>query len=127
MTSKVAKPRRATKSRRFPKGNPNVPEGNPISPVMQKVKASLRHQKKPARALSDLTDQPLSICQKLLSGHRTENAAMQTALFQTWLIYDLILGSTIGATDPDVRAVRQAVKVLKLEREIKRIKAGDDE
>lgn len=126
MMARVKPARAAAKSRRFPKGNRNFPEGNPISPVMQKVKVSLR-TKKPARELHFLTDQPLSICQKLMSGHRAPNAAMYEALFLTPLITDAILGLTEGATDPKVRAVRRAIKRIKLEDEIARLEAGDDE
>jgi hypothetical protein len=93
---------------------------------MQKVKGLLTGPK-PARQLQDLTDQPLSICQKLLSGHRVENREMLTALLRTRLIADVILAVTEGASDPTVKAVRKAVKCVKLERELARLKAGDDE
>jgi hypothetical protein len=126
MTRKLAAARRAAKSGRFPKGNPNFPARKQISPVMQKVRGSLSEVKS-AEELHFLTSQPLSICQKLLSGHREPNAAMYEALFQTALITDAILGLTEGATDPKVRAVRKAVKRLKLEDEIARLEAGDDE
>lgn len=123
----TVKPARTlAKSRRFPEGNPNFPKGNPISPVMQKVKGSLS-SKKPARELHYLTDQPLSICQKLLSGHRAPNAAMYEALFRDELIVDAILGLTEGAAHPLVRAVRKAVRIVQKENEIALIKAGDDE
>ena len=126
MKAKVAAARRPAKSSRFPKGKQNVPKGNRISPVMRKVRGSLA----PAKAAEDLvfqTGQPLSICQKTLSGHRAPNAAMYEALFQSSLIVDAILGLTEGATDPKVRAVRNLVRRMKLEDEIKRIEAGDAE
>lgn len=93
---------------------------------MQKVRGSLA----PVKAAEELrfrTGQPLSICQKLLSGHRAPNAAMYEALFQSPLIVDAILGLTEGATDPKVRAVRKAVRRLKLEDDIRRLEAGEDE
>lgn len=126
ITGKVAPGRPATKRRRFPEGKPNFPKGNPICPVMQKVKGSLKGDK-PARELHFLTDQGLSTCQKLMSGHRRPNGAMYEALFQNHLIIDAILGLTEGATDPTARAVRKAIKRLAHEQAIARIDAGGDE
>ncbi len=126
MSRKLTAARAAAKSGRFLNRNPNFPDGNPISPVMQKVKGSLRGEK-PARTLALLTGQPLSTCQKLMSGHRTENPEMIAALFHTPLLTDVILAYTAGATDPVVRAVRKAVRLVKLEQEIARVSAGQDD
>jgi hypothetical protein len=126
MSSKVAVARKSSKSSGFPKGKQNVPQGNRISPVMQKVRGSLAVGKA-AEELVFQTGQPLSICQKTLSGHRAPNAAMYEALFQSPLIVDAILGLTEGATHPKVRAVRNMVRRMKLEEEIKRLEAGDAE
>jgi len=69
------------RSERFPKGNQNFLSGNRISPVAQKLRALLPPNKA-AYKLQSLTEQPLSICQKLLSGHRTENIEMLRALLR---------------------------------------------
>lgn len=92
---------------------------------MQKVKISLGAAK-PAATLAFLTGEPLSICQKLLSGHRAPNAAMYEALFKTPLIIDAVLGLTEGASDPQAKAVRKAVLRIKLENELARLEAGED-
>jgi hypothetical protein len=126
MTGRLRPAAKTAKLRRFPQGNQSIPQGNPISVVMQKVRGSLGDSK-PAQTLRFLTDQPLSICQKTLSGHRAPNAAMYEALFRSPLIVEAILGLTEGATDPKVRAVRKAVKRIKLEDEIARLEAGEGE
>jgi hypothetical protein len=126
MSSTVTPARRSAKSARFPKGKQNFPNGNRISPVMQKLRDTLQAVKA-AEELQFQTGQPLSICQKLLSGHRAPNGRMYEALFQSPLIVDVILGLTEGATDKHVRAVRKAVRRIKLEAEIARLDAGDDE
>lgn len=126
MAGDKASSRARGKSGALHEGKKDFPPGNPIAPVMQKLKSSLKGDK-PAPTLAFLTGQPLSICQKLLSGHRRPNAAMYEALFAGELIVDAILGLTEGATHPKVRAVRRAVKRIKLQDEIARLEAGDDE
>lgn len=106
---------RAAKSRHCPEGNQKVGQGTQISPVMRKVKSSLG-DKKPAQKLAFLTDQPLSICQKLLAGNRLPNAAMYEAMFADELIIDAILGMIPDdATHPKVRAVRSAMRRLEID------------
>src|SRR4051812_46007821 len=108
MSPAVARHRSTGKQGRFPKGNRNCPQGNPISPVMQKVRSSLGTLKA-AQELSFLTAQPLSIAQKLLSGHRVENREMIVALAQTRLSADLVLGLIAeDVKDPVARAMRKA-------------------
>jgi hypothetical protein len=125
MTRRLDENRSPAKSNRFPTGNPNFPEGNRISPVMQKVKGSLASVKA-AEELHFLTGQPLSICQKLLSGHRVENRDMIIALFQTHLVVDVILGLIDqDVHDPLARAVRKAIKKIKLQRELDQLEAED--
>ena len=125
MSPRVAPPRPAGKKRRFPSGNQDCPNGNPISPVMQKVKGSLG-ERKPARALALLTGEPLSICQKLLSGHRVENREMIVALAQIHLVVDLVLGLIAeDVKDPTARAMRKAAKKIKLQRELERLDAEE--
>lgn len=114
------------KSGRFPRGNQNFPAGNQISPVMQNVRGSLGTVKA-AQELEFLTEQPLSICQKLLSGHRVENRDMLVALCQTRLVIDTILGLIDPDTkDPTARAVRKLLKKYKLQQELQRLEAEDD-
>ena len=92
---------------------------------MQKVKSSLGTVKA-ARELSFLTAQPLSITQKLLSGHRVENREMIVALAQTHLVVDLILGLIADdVKDPVARAMRKAAKKIKLQRELERLDAEE--
>lgn len=118
--------RGTAKSRRFPERNQNFPGGNRISLVMQKVKASLPKPNS-AEHLAVFTNQPLSICQKLLSGHRVENRTMMGALLRSRFIIDVLLAETEGANDPTVRGVRRAIKRLRLEGELKRLDDGEDE
>jgi hypothetical protein len=110
MTSKVAKPPAAAKSARFPKrnrptaagsriGNRNVPIGNQISPVMQKVKALLPPVKA-AQHLAILIDEPLSNCQKLLAGFRTENSTVLTKLLRSPLGRE-VLFALMGDENPE--------------------------
>lgn len=115
MARKVAARSRAAKSRHCPEGNQKVVQTPWISPVMRKVRGSLG-DKKPAQKLAFLTDQPLSICQKLLAGNRLPNAAMYEALFADELIIDTILGLIPeDATHPKVRAVRTAMRRLEID------------
>lgn len=53
-----------------------------ISPVMAKVKEMLP-QAKAAQHLAILIDEPLSTCQKLLCGERTENVAVLAKLLRS--------------------------------------------
>jgi hypothetical protein len=84
---------------------------------MQNVQASLG-KTNAAKKLAFFTDQPLSICQKLLSGHRLPNQEMLTALCKSPLVIETVLALTEGGTDPVVRDVHKAVRRLKLEREL---------
>lgn len=110
MTKQVARPRAVAKSARFPKrnrttaadsriGNQNAPIGNQISPVMQKVK-SLLPPVKAAQHLAILIDEPLSNCQKLLAGFRTENATVLTKLLRSPLGRD-VLFALMGDESPE--------------------------
>jgi hypothetical protein len=93
---------------------------------MQNVRGSLGTVKA-AQELEFLTEQPLSICQKLLSGHRVENRDMLVALCQTRLVIDTILGLIDPDTkDPTARAVRKLLKKYKLQQELQRLEAEDD-
>nr|WP_157872577.1 hypothetical protein [Bradyrhizobium sp. ORS 278] len=127
MTSKLSGGSAKAKSGRFPDGNRNCPKGNPISPVMQNVRGSLGAVKA-AQELQFLTGEPLSICQKLLSGHRVENRDMLVALCQTRLVIDAVLGLIDpDVKDPTARAVRKAMRKLKLELELARLDREDAE
>ena len=118
MTNKLAKPRAAAKSGVVPIGNRSVRKGNPISPVMQKVK-SLLPAHKPSLHLEILIDQKEQHCRKLLSGHRTENAEILTRLLQSDMGRE-VLFALMGDARPewfvkyrkqlDVNAVRRQVK-----------------
>lgn len=121
-------PRRAAaaKSGRFPAGNRNFPKRNQISPVMQKVRSSLKPVKA-AQELVFLTGQPLSICQKVLAGCRDENREMLAALFRCRLITSAIIGLTEGVNDPDVKAIRKFAQKLELKRQIAALDREDDE
>jgi hypothetical protein len=124
MSAKLAKPRAAAKSGRFPKGNQIFPEGNRISPVMQKVRGSLRPVKA-AQELVFLTGEPLSICQKTLTGHRCENRELLLAMMRTRLITDVVIAATAGATDPDAKALRKLAQKLELQRKLREIEEGE--
>jgi hypothetical protein len=125
MTRLVANRRGAGKSERFPIGNQNCRTGNPISPVMQNVRGSLAGLKA-AQELEILTGEPLSNCQKMLSGHRDENREMIVALCQTRLVIDTILGLIDPEVrDPTARLVRKEMKKLKLKLELQRLEAEE--
>jgi hypothetical protein len=129
MTSKLAKGVANAKSHASSAVNQNCLDGNrlpQISPVMQKVKASLGRPNG-AETLAFLTKGSLSTCQKLLSGHLTENGEMVRAMCRTYLTVDVILGLTEGATDPTARRVHKLIKRLKHEIEIEKIDAGRDD
>jgi len=117
MIAKVRSRGAASKKRRFPSGNQNFPSGNQISPVMQKVKGSLKPVKA-AQELVFLTGEPLSICQKVLSGHRKENGELLAAFFRSRLITSAIIGLTEGVTDPDAKAIRKFCQKLELKRQL---------
>jgi hypothetical protein len=126
MNRTVAKRGAIAKSKRFPIRNQNCPDGNPISPVMQNVRGSLVGVKA-ARELEDLTGQPLSNCQKMLSGHRDENREMIIALCQTRLVIDTVLGLIDPEVrDPTARLVRKTLKKLKLHQELARLETEDE-
>jgi hypothetical protein len=93
---------------------------------MQNVRGSLTGTK-PAFQLADLTDQPLSNCQKMLAGVRSENPEMIYALSNTRLVIDTFLGLIDPETrDPTARAVRKLLKKFKLQQELQRLEAEDD-
>jgi hypothetical protein len=93
---------------------------------MQNVRGSLVGTKA-AQELEILTGQPLSNCQKMLSGHRDENREMIVALCNTRLVADTILGLIDPDTrDPTARAVRKLIKKFKLQQELQRLEAEDD-
>ncbi|MBR0855638.1 hypothetical protein [Bradyrhizobium liaoningense] len=120
MSRSMRKAAKCSKSARFPKGNQNFPEGKQISPVMQKVRSSLEGAKA-AQQLQFLTEQPLSICQKTLSGHRDENRDMLYALGGTHLIVPALLGLIPrDVQDPWARKLRKAAYKLYLEQEAER-------
>lgn len=101
-----------------------------LSPVMRAVKSALSPPKR-AQQLAALTGQPLSICQKTLSGHRVENREMIDGLMQTRLILDVLIAGIRPGADPVARKVRKFAQQLQLdleyERRRARIEAGDDE
>lgn len=114
MTGKVAKKAANTKSGHFPQRNRTIPEGNQISPVMQKTRGLLGGVKT-AQELNFLTAQPLSLCQKTLTGHRLENRDMLAAMAQSKLIIAVVLGLSEGSDDPVVKQVRKAVRKIELQ------------
>jgi hypothetical protein len=126
MSAKVRGAAAQRKKRRFLSGNQNFPSGNQISPVMQKVRGSLK-QVKAAQELVFLTGQPLSICQKVLSGHRIENREMLAALFHSKLITSAIIGLTEGVSDPDAKAIRKFAQKLELKRQLAALDQEDGE
>jgi hypothetical protein len=73
----------------FPEWESEFPRRGSHFASYAEVKGSLASVKA-ADELHFLTGQPLSICQKLLSGHRVENRDMIIALFQTHLVIDVI-------------------------------------
>jgi hypothetical protein len=106
--------------------NQNCRTGNQITPVMQNVRGSLAGLKA-AQESEILTGQPLSSCQKMLSGQRDENREMIIALCQTRLVIDVVLGLIDpDVRDPTARAVRKLLKKFKLQRELERLEAEDD-
>jgi hypothetical protein len=106
--------------------NQNCRIGNQISPVMQNVRGSLAGLKA-AQELEILTGQPLSNCQKMLAGTRSENPEMLYALSNTRLVVDTFLGLIDPETrDPTARAVRKLLKKFKLQQELQRLEAEDD-
>lgn len=127
MRAKLARPRGAAKSSAVPKGKRNFPEGKQISPVMRKVRGSLAPLKAAAE-LRFLTGQPLSICQKTLSGHRIENRDMLAALFTTRLAASAVLGLIPkDVRDPTARKLRKFAAKLNLQLELDRLDREMDE
>jgi hypothetical protein len=82
MNARVAPSQVTSKHRASQIRNQNSRIGNPISPVMQKVK-SLLPPGKAAQTLAFLIDEPLGSCQKLLCGERSENAEVLAKLLCT--------------------------------------------
>lgn len=121
------------RSEPFPKGNQNFPSGNRISPVAQKLR-SLLPASKAAFELADLTDQPLSICQKLLSGHRRENIGMLRALLRhgdrdfaaeilrAFIGDDAPLSGDVAALR-DLRRADEEARQAEIDAEVKRTRA----
>ena len=129
MTRNLTKSRSGAKSDAVSTVNQNClgENQNPqISPVMQKVKASLGRPNG-AEKLAFLTSGALSTAQKLLSGHLIENGDMLRAMCRTYLAVDVVLGLTEGATDPTARRVHKLMKRLRHEIEIEKIDAGRDD
>jgi len=82
MPRPLPRPAKVTKSRHS-RIRESIPrKGNPISPVMQKLRGLLPAHK-PARHLALLIDAPLPHCQKLLCGERRENSEILTALLRS--------------------------------------------
>lgn len=110
MTSKVAKHRAPAKSANVRirnqagsaasrKRNQIETGGNQISPVMLKVKGLLPPVKA-AQHLAILIDEPLSNCQKLLAGFRTENSAVLGKLLRSHMGRD-VLFALMGDASPE--------------------------
>lgn len=93
---------------------------------MQKVRGSLKPVKA-AQELVFLTGQPLSTCQKVLSGHLDENHKMLAAFFRSRLITSAIIGLTEGVTDPDAKAIRKFCQKLELKRQLAALDQEDGE
>lgn len=130
MTSPVARARSNAKSAHFPNRNQEAQIRNRISPVMARVKALLP-ETKAAHHLSILIDEPLGNCQKLLSGHRSENAGQLAKLLRSALGRD-VLFALMGEARPDwfskyqkqldVNAARR--KLIEAQREIEAVQQG---
>ena len=73
--------------------------GNQISLVMLKVK-SLLPPVKAAQHLAILIDEPISNCQKLLAGFRTQNSAVLSKLLRSHMGRD-VLFALMGDATPD--------------------------
>lgn len=99
MSRTVASDPTRAKSGRFPNGNPTTPIRNRISPVMARVKALLPDAKA-SHHLAILIDEPLGNCQKLLSGHRTENADVLAKLLRSEFGRE-VLFALMGDARPD--------------------------
>lgn len=124
MPGTVRRARGAAKSRRFPEGNHFFPEGKQISPVMQKMRDLLpRH--KAAWQLHCMTGQPLSICQKVLSGHRQPNVEMMQALLAAddVSIAGEALVAFIGKDAPLAQWIADKQDLRRLQAELDAIKA----
>lgn len=93
---------------------------------MQKVRGSLKPVKA-AQELTFLTGQPLSICQKVLSGHRKENGDLIASFFRSRLITSAIIGLTEGVNDADAKAVRKFCQKLELKRQLAALDQEDGE
>ncbi|NPU69973.1 hypothetical protein HL667_33630 [Bradyrhizobium sp. 83012] len=130
MTSKVARDRSSAKSERFQIRNQTAQIRNRISPVMAKVR-ELLPQAKAAHHLSILIDEPLGNCQKLLSGHRSENSDVLAKLLRSAFGRE-VLFALMGDARPewfskyqkqlDVNAARK--KLIETQREIEALQQG---
>lgn len=124
MVAKVAKTRGKPKSATFPKRQEKKSPAGGLLAVMQNVQAVLEPGTA-AKTLHFFTDQPISTCEKLLSGHRLPNPETLAALCQSKLVIETVLGLTAGGTDPVVRDVHKAVMRLQLERKLAQLDANN--
>lgn len=129
MTAKLRGAAARAKSAHCTTGNQIGTTGNQISPVMQKVRDVLPTSKA-ALHLQILTEQSLSICQKVLSGDRHENLAMVTALLRSDHGREVLFALMGDANPPwfakyrkqlDVNAARR--QLLETQRAIERLQA----
>jgi hypothetical protein len=123
MSKTVAKSRSKSESGHCQIRNQKVLTDRQLAAVMQRVQTSLP-ERKAVQELVFLTGQPLSTCQKLLSGNRLPNPESLVALCQSRLVIETVLGLTEGSDDPVVQDVHKAVRRLELERELAQIDAG---
>lgn len=125
MTGKVAKTTAKPKSACCPIRQEKKSAASGLAAVMRNVQAVLEAGTA-AKTLQFLTDQPISTCEKLLSGHRLPNPETLAALCQSKLVIETVLGLTAGSADPIVRDVHKAVMRLQLERKLAQLDAGSD-
>lgn len=129
MSRKLSAPHAGAKKRLIPIGNQIVPNGNPISAVMQKVKELLPTQK-PALHLQILSGAKEQQCRKLLCGERAENLEQVTALLRSEIGREVLI-ALMGDANPtwfskyrkqlDVNAARR--QLHETQRAIERLQA----
>jgi len=109
--------------------NQNCRIRNQISPVMQKVRELLPPHKS-AYHLEILSDQPLSNCQKMLTGERAENLEMVTALLRSEMgreVLFALMGDAKPAWFVRYRKQLDVAQARKILRDLERSAAIDEE
>lgn len=126
MTRKLSARRKPAKLARCRNRQQNCTTGNPISPVVDAVKAIWQADpdKKPAWELHILTGAGLSTCQKVLCGQRAENLEMFLALLRSPHGWDVLKAA--GIDQPWFAELESLADIAQMKRDQLRMKRDLD-